>query len=121
VVTSGPLLDAVPIDKLGREEGRVLVRGRDEPNTRRSVCVSVHDEVVDGLELPPSTTSSTKEEPMEMKDETNGEIGRVVLEQVVEGIAIPSQLLLIADAEPLVGTADDAFSSGLLDNDPLDR
>jgi hypothetical protein len=121
VVASGPLLDAVPIDKLGHEEGRVLVRDRDEPNTRRPVRVSVHDEVVDGLELPPSTTGSTKEEPMEMKDETNGEIARFVPEQVVEGITIPSQLLLVADAEPLVGTADDAFSSSLLDNDPFDR
>jgi hypothetical protein len=77
VVASRPLLDAVPIDKLGREEGRVLVQGRDEPNTRRRVGVSVHDEVVDGLELPPSTIGSTKEKPMEMKDETNGEIAHV--------------------------------------------
>ncbi len=121
MVASGPLLDAVPIDKLGHEEGCVLVRGRDEPNTRRPIRVSVHDEVVHGLELPPSTTGSTEEEPMEMKDETNGEIARAVPEQVVEGITIPSQLLLVADAEPLVGTADDAFSSSLLDNDPFDR
>src|SRR5487761_770800 len=119
VVATGPLLDAVPIDKFGHEKGRVLVRGRDETDTRRSVHVSVHDEIVDGLELPSSTTGSTKEEPMEMKDETNGEITRVLLEQVVEGIAVPGQLPLIADAEPLVGAADDAFSSGLLDDDPL--
>jgi hypothetical protein len=58
---------------------------------------------------------------MEMKDETNGEVARVILVQVVEGVAIPRQLLLIADAKALVGTADDAFSSGLLDDDPLDR
>ncbi len=58
---------------------------------------------------------------MEVKDEAHGDVARVVLEQVVEGIAVPSQLLLTADAEPLVGTADDAFSPGLLDNDPLDR
>ncbi len=32
MVASGPLLGAVPIDKLGREEGCVLVRGRDESN-----------------------------------------------------------------------------------------
>ncbi|MEA2471619.1 MAG: hypothetical protein QOE38_2618 [Thermoleophilaceae bacterium] len=53
------------------------MQGRDEPNTRRRVGVSVHDEVVDGLELPPSTIGSTKEKPMEMKDETNGEIAHV--------------------------------------------
>jgi hypothetical protein len=58
---------------------------------------------------------------MEMKDETNGEVARVVLVEVVEGVAIPRQLLLIADAKPLVGTPDDAFSTGLLDHDPLDR
>ncbi|MHB8452366.1 MAG: hypothetical protein ACYDAQ_18235 [Mycobacteriales bacterium] len=57
---------------------------------------------------------------MELKDESHVEIARVALEQVVEGIAVPGQLLLIADAEPLVGTADDAFDSGLFDHDPLD-
>jgi hypothetical protein len=93
VVASSSLLDAVPIDELGREEG---------------------------LELPPSAAGATKKETMEMKDETNGEIARVVLEQVIEGVAIPGQLLFTADAEPLVATADDVFSSGPLDHDPLD-
>ncbi|HEY1653148.1 MAG TPA: hypothetical protein VGG09_14785 [Acidimicrobiales bacterium] len=57
---------------------------------------------------------------MEMEDETDGETTRPVLEQVVESVTIPSQLLLVADAESLVGTPDDPFGSGLFDHDSLD-
>ena len=62
VVAPRALFSAIPIDELGHEEGRVLVRRRDEPNTRGPVGVPVHNEVVDGLELPPSATRPTKEE-----------------------------------------------------------
>ncbi len=55
-----------------------------------------------------------------MDDESDGELAWIVLEQVVEGITVPSQLLLVANAESLVGTSDDPFGSGLFDHDPLD-
>lgn len=120
VVVPSPLFSPIPIDELGHEERRVLVRGWDEPNTRHPVRVSIHNEVIDGLELSTSTTRPTKEESVEMQDESHGELARIALEQVVEGITIPSQLLLVANAESLVGTSDDPFGSSRFDHDPLD-
>jgi hypothetical protein len=96
------------------------VRGWSEPDTRRPIRVSVHDEVFDGLGLSPATTRAAEEETVEMEDEAHGEIARIILEQVVEGVSIPRQLLLAAHAEPLVGAADDSLGSCLLDHDPLD-
>jgi hypothetical protein len=61
--------------------------------------VPVQNEVVDGLELPPSATRPCKEDSVEMEDETDGEITRPVLEQVVESVTVPNRLLLVA-AEP---------------------
>ncbi len=112
-MTPSPLFSPIPTDELRHEEGRVAVRGWDEPNTRRPVRVSVHDEVVDGLELSPSTTRPTKKESMQMKDEPHGEVTRIVLEQVVERITVPSQFHLVADAESLVGTADESYNRKL--------
>lgn len=68
----------------------------------------------------PPTAGATEEHTMEVKDKAHGKMARVILEQVVEGIAVPGQLFLVADAKPLIGTADDALSSRLLDDDPLD-
>ncbi|MGC8513599.1 MAG: hypothetical protein ACP5P1_11295 [Acidimicrobiales bacterium] len=57
---------------------------------------------------------------METEDETDGEITRPVLEQLVESVTVPSRILLVRDAKSLVGTPDDPFSSGLFDHYSLD-
>lgn len=55
-----------------------------------------------------------------MENESYGEVAGLSLEEVVEAIAVPGQLLFASRSEPLVGAADDSFSSCLLDDDPFD-
>lgn len=113
VIVTSSLFSPIPIYELGHEVGRVLVRGWDEPNTRRPVGVPVHDEVVDVLELSPSATGPTKEKSVEMKDKSRGQPARIVLEQVVEGITTRDSAFGTRRSWPgIVGTSDDPFGSG---------
>jgi len=86
-----------------------------------AVGLAVDDDVVVSLEMATPALSQGEQQPMQVQDEADAQLSRVLLVQVVEGGRIASELGLATVPESIKGAGDELGDPRIVNDDALDR